>query len=332
MPSPSAASAGERPTLSIVIPCFNEQEVLPALFRRLQAAAPSWEADWEIICVDDGSHDNTWELLLAQSRVDPRWKALRFARNFGHQTAVSAGLFHAAGRAVVVMDADLQDPPEELSRFLAKWREGYEVVYAVRTKRKEGPAKRLCYWAFYRLLASVVDRPIPLDSGDFCVMDHKVVEVLRTMPERNRFVRGLRAWAGFRQIGVAYERQARAAGEVKYTFRRLLRLGLDGVFSFSTAPLHVATYLGLSVSLLALGGVVFTLLQRIFHTFFATIGLAPVPGFATIVISILFLGGVQLICIGILGEYLGRIYDEVKRRPAWVIAEGAGLEARTPNG
>ncbi len=327
MPSP----ADDRPLLSIVIPCFNEQEVLPELFRRLQAAAATWDHTWEILCVDDGSGDRTWELLLAQSRADPRWKALRFARNFGHQTAVSAGLFHAAGRAVAVMDADLQDPPEELPRFLAKWREGFEVVYAIRTKRKESAAKRLCYWAFYRLLASVVDHPIPLDAGDFCVMDRKVVDVVRAMPERNRFVRGLRAWAGFRQTGVAYERPARAAGEVKYTLRRLVRLGLDGVFSFSTAPLRLATYLGLSVSLVALAGVVFTLLQRIFHTFFASIGLAPVPGFATIVISILFLGGVQLICIGIVGEYLGRIYDEVKRRPAWIIAEGAGIEGQTPS-
>jgi dolichol-phosphate mannosyltransferase len=327
MPSP----ADERPLLSIVLPCFNEQEVLSELFRRLQCAAAEWDHTWEVICIDDGSHDRTWELLQAQAKADPRWKALRFARNFGHQTAVSAGLFHATGQAVVVMDADLQDPPEELPRFIAKWREGFEVVYAIRTKRKEHAAKRLCYWLFYRVLASVVANPIPLDSGDFCVMDRKVVDVVRSMPERNRFVRGLRAWAGFRQTGVAYERQARAAGEVKYTMRRLVRLGLDGIFSFSTAPLRLATYLGLSVSLVALCGVVFTLLQRLFSTFFASIGLAPVPGFATIVISILFLGGVQLICIGILGEYLGRIYDEVKRRPAWVIAEGAGIDPQIPS-
>lgn len=325
-----SSTTDDRPLLSIVIACFNEQEVIPELVRRLQAAASTWGHTWEVICIDDGSRDRTWELLQAQAQADPRWKALRFARNFGHQTAVSAGLYHAAGQAVVVMDADLQDPPEELPRFLAKWREGFEVVYAIRTKRKENAAKRLCYWLFYRLLASVVTNPIPLDAGDFCVMDRKVVDVVRAMPERNRFVRGLRAWAGFRQTGVAYERQARAAGEVKYTLRRLIRLGLDGIFSFSTAPLRLATYLGLSVSCVALAGVVFTLLQRIFHTFFASIGLAPVPGFATIVISILFLGGVQLICIGIVGEYLGRIYDEVKRRPAWVIAEGAGIAPQTP--
>jgi len=327
MPTP----ADDRPLLSIVIPCFNEQEVLPELFRRLQAAAATWAHSWEILCIDDGSRDRTWELLQAQAKADPRWKALRFARNFGHQTAVSAGLFHATGQAVAVIDADLQDPPEELPRFLAKWREGFEVVYAIRTKRKENVAKRLCYWLFYRTLAAVVSNPIPLDAGDFCVMDRKVVDVVRAMPERNRFVRGLRAWAGFRQTGVAYERQARAAGEVKYTLRRLARLAIDGIFSFSTAPLRLATYLGLSVSGVAACGVVFTLLQRIFRDFFASIGLAPVPGFATTVISILFLGGVQLICIGILGEYLGRIYDEVKRRPAWVIAEGAGIAPQTPS-
>jgi polyisoprenyl-phosphate glycosyltransferase len=319
------------PTLSLVLPCYNEEEVLPVLFQRLSTAAQLWNDTWEIVMVDDGSSDRTWEMIVSQSKADPRWKALRFARNFGHQTAVSAGIYHASGQAIIVMDADLQDPPEELPRFIAKWREGFEVVYAVRTKRKEGPLKRLCYWTFYRILSSVISRPIPLDSGDFCVMDRKVVDVLKSMPERNRFVRGLRAWAGFRQTGVAYERQARAAGEVKYTVKRLIRLALDGIFSFSAIPLRLATYIGLVVSLLSLTGAGFTLLQRIFSVFFAEHGMAPVPGFATIVISILFLGGVQLICIGILGEYLGRIYDEVKRRPPWVIAEGCGVEAKVPH-
>lgn len=318
------------PKVTTVIPCYNEQEVLPLLFERFTAAADRWGMDWNVVCVDDGSRDATWEMLRRQAERDPRWQALALARNFGHQTAVSAGLYHADGDVVVVIDADLQDPPEELGRFLAKWAEGYEVVYAIRTRRKEGPLKRFCYWAFYRLMARLVSIPIPLDSGDFCVMDRKVVDVLKRMPERNRFVRGLRAWSGFRQVGLEYERHARAAGEVKYTFRKLLALALDGIFSFSLVPLKLATWLGFAVSLSALAGVLFTFSQRLFPALFARVGMAPVPGYATIVIAILFLGGVQLSCLGILGEYLGRIFDEVKRRPQWVFRDSVGLEGRIP--
>lgn len=318
------------PHISIVIPCYNEQEVLPQLFARVDAALGSLSDTWDVVCVDDGSNDDTWKLLAQQSSRDTRWKALRFARNFGHQAAVSAGIFHTTGDVIVVMDADLQDPPEELPRFLDRWREGYQVVYAVRTKRKENLIKRLLYWGFYRLLSKIAVNPIPLDTGDFCVMDRCVVDVLKQMPERNRFVRGLRAWAGFRQIGVPYERQSRAAGGVKYSMNMLLRLALDGLFSFSTLPLRLATYFGLTVSGITFLGVIFTLAQRIFSTFFSRIGLGPVPGFATIMISILFLAGVQLICIGILGEYLGRIYDEVKRRLQWIIAEAAGVKPELP--
>ena len=320
------------PLVSIVIPCYNEEDVLDQLFSRMDATITSLNSKYsfELICIDDGSKDSTWSKLKNQTVLNDTWKALRFARNFGHQTAVSAGIYHTNGDVVIVMDADLQDPPEELHRFIDKWREGFEVVYAVRTRRKEGLIKRLCYWCFYRLLAKVSTYPIPLDSGDFCVMDRKVVDVLRSMPERNRFVRGLRAWAGFRQIGVPYERHARAAGDVKYTVSKLMKLALDGLLSFSTLPLRLATYLGLWVSSAALMGVLFTLAQRVFSGFFTKIGFGPVPGFATIVISILFLGGVQLVCIGILGEYLGRIYDEVKRRPQWVISSSIGLTPQTP--
>jgi dolichol-phosphate mannosyltransferase len=177
--------------ISVVIPCYNEQEVLPELFRKMQAAAESWGLDWEIICVDDGSQDNTWALLTAQHEKDPRWVAISFSRNFGHQTAVSAGIFHATGDAVVVIDADLQDPPEEIHRFIKKWQEGYEIVYAVRQKRKEPVLKRMSYWAFYRIMSRMIDFELPLDSGDFCIMDRRVVDILNAMPERNRFVRGL---------------------------------------------------------------------------------------------------------------------------------------------
>jgi len=317
--------------ISIVIPCFNEQEVLPSLFRRLTAAAGAWGCDWETVCVDDGSRDQTWPLLVAQQQRDPHWRAISFARNFGHQVAVSAGLYHAEGDAVIVMDADLQDPPEEFGRFIEKWKSGFEVVYAIREKRKEGQLKRICYWAFYRLLARIVSFDIPPDSGDFCIMDRKVVEVLKAMPERNRFVRGLRAWSGFKQTGLSYERQARAAGEAKYNFRKLLKLALDGMFSFSALPLKLVAQAGFAISALSLIGILFTLAQKVFRGFFEAHGFPPVQGFTTIVISVLFLGGIQLVSLGIIGEYIGRIYDEVKRRPAWVIQATAGITPRTAN-
>jgi dolichol-phosphate mannosyltransferase len=314
--------------ISIVVPCYNEEAVLPQLFQRLTAVASRWAADsldYEVICVNDGSRDGTWPLLKARSEADPHWRALSFARNFGHQAAVSAGLYHCAGDAVVVMDADLQDPPEEIGRLLEKWREGYQVVYAVRKKRRDPPLKRFLAWGFYRFFSKLVPFRVPTDSGDFCLMDHEVVAVLNALPERNRYLRGLRSWCGFKQIGVEFDRHARAAGVEQYTFGKSLKLALDGVFSFSTIPLRLASYLGFLVSSLALLGAIFTFFQKIFAKQFALIGLAPGPGFPTVVISILFLGGVQLICLGILGEYIGRVYDEVKGRPPWIIHERAGF-------
>jgi dolichol-phosphate mannosyltransferase len=313
--------------ISIIVPCFNEEAVLPELFQRLGSVAAAWNMDFDVICVDDGSRDRTWELLKAQNQKDPRWRCLSFARNFGHQTAVSAGLFYADGDVAAVMDADLEDPPEEIPRLLEKWREGYDVVYGIRQKRKEGWVKRLCYWAFYRIMARLVAFEIPLDTGDFCLITRRVVDTINAMPERNRFVRGMRAWSGFRQTGVTYERAARFAGTPKYNFNKLLKLATDGLFSFSTVPLRVATYLGLGVSAFAFFGVLFTLAQKIFAAQFARIGLAPTAGFPTIVISVLFLGGVQLICLGILGEYIGRIYEEVKGRPLWILRDSAGIAA-----
>jgi dolichol-phosphate mannosyltransferase len=319
---------GRNKKLSVIIPCFNEEAVLPQLFSRMTAALEGWAMDYEVICIDDGSQDSTWPLLKGQHERDDRWRCLSFARNFGHQVAVSAGLYHAGGDVVLIIDADLQDPPEQAGKLIDKWRQGYHVVYGVRTKRVDGACKRFLAWTFYRLMARMVPFTIPSDSGDFCLLDRKVVDTLNAMPERNKYLRGLRAWCGFKQIGVEFERQGRAAGTPQYTFGKSLRLALDGIFSFSTVPLRLASVLGFWVSLLALAGVVFTFCQRIFRSYFAKIGLGPAPGFATIVISILFLGGVQLICLGILGEYLGRIYDEVKGRPLWIIQDSAGIQAR----
>ena len=317
--------------ISVIVPCFNEEAVLPKLFGRLGAVAATWHCDYEIICVDDGSRDRTWEILKAQHTQDPRWHCLCFARNFGHQTAVSAGLHFATGDAAVIIDADLQDPPEEISRLLDKWREGYEVVFATRKERKDPLVKKILAWGFYRLLQKMTPLPMSTDAGDFCLLDKKVVAVMNSLPERSRYLRGLRTWCGFRQASVEFDRAERAAGVPQYTFKKSFKLAMDGLFSFSAAPLRLATYLGLWVSAFAFFGVLFTLAQKIFANEFARIGLAPGAGFPTIVISVLFLGGVQLICLGILGEYIGRIYEEVKGRPLWIIRDSAGIVPNEKN-
>ncbi len=311
--------------ISIVIPCYNEQEVLSELFSRLTNVTNKWQYSVEFICINDGSKDKTWELLKSQSEKDNRWKAISFSRNFGHQTAVSCGLTYTKGDAVFIIDADLQDPPEVLEKFLAKWEEGYEVVYAIRKARKESFFKKLSYWAFYRVLSNLSDLKIPLDSGDFSLMDRKVVNVINSLPERNRFVRGLRAWAGFKQVGLEYERHARFAGETKYPLKKLFKLASDGIISFSSTPLIISAYFGIFVSILAFFGIIFTLLQKLFSGFFYSIGIGAVPGYATTVIAVLFLGGIQLVFLGIIGMYLGRIYDEVKQRPNWIIDQSVNL-------
>lgn len=308
--------------ISIVIPIFNESEILPILYSRLNAAAPLWKEDYEIILIDDGSTDSSLEIMRGFAQQDPHYIILKLSRNFGHQPAITAGIKHAKGDAVIVMDGDLQDPPEELPRFLDKWREGFYVVYAVRTKRKEGFFKRFAYKAFYRILDKVSEIKIPLDSGDFCVMDRKVVNVLnKEMPENIRFVRGLRAFAGFRQTGVAYERAERAGGEVKYTFKKLVKLAIDGIFDFSTLPLRLATYLGLFISIPSFLLGLFFILHRILD--FKIWGYSPqdTPGIATLAVAMFFIGGVILVILGVIGEYLGRIYIEVKKRPFYLVEE-----------
>ncbi len=309
---PATGPAPDRAVeLSVVIPAYNEEDNLPTLYARLTAALAPLGLDYEIVFVNDGSQDRTLALLRDLADRDPRVVAVDLARNFGHQVAISAGLDHSRGAAVIIMDADLQDPPEVLPQFIAKWREGYDVVYAIREQRKEGPLKRAAYALFYRLLKRIAHIDIPLDAGDFCIMDRRVVDLLNGMPERNRFVRGIRTWVGFNQTGLAYERHARHAGKPKYTFKKLIYLALDGLISFSFVPLRMISLAGLAVSLLSILIAIAYTIQKL------TIGLSP-PGFATLVVAIFFLAGIQLITIGVIGEYVGRIFEEVKARPLYV--------------
>jgi dolichol-phosphate mannosyltransferase len=311
--------------ISVVIPVFNEQENLHKLVSRLEAASKDWGDSIEVIFVDDGSRDQTLPLLEQINHSHPNFKYVSLSRNFGHQTAVTAGLDHVSGDVVAIMDADLQDPPEVLPRFLEKWREGYEVVYAVRTQRKENFLKRGCYWLFYRTLKLFSSIDIPLDSGDFCVMDRRVVDLINSLPERNRFVRGLRSWVGFKQIGVPYERDARSAGEVKYTVRKLVRLALDGLISFTHRPLQLIGIVGFLLATLAFSGLGVYLFLSIFNI--PIFGHSPrdVPGFTTLILTLLLLGGVQLLSLGIMGEYIARIFDEVKNRPIYVVKHRRGF-------
>lgn len=321
-----------RDLISVVLPCFNEQELIPALYERLSRAARTWDVDVEFLAIDDGSTDQTSGMLHAICIADPRWKLLRFSRNFGHQAAVSAGLQYCQGDAVVVMDSDLQDPPEELHRFLKQWREGYQVVYAIRTRRKESWWKRCAYFLFYRVLRLLSTIEIPLDSGDFSLMDRSVVNVLNQMPERARFVRGLRSWAGFRQTGIIYERDRRHSGSAKYTLRRLIRLALNGILSFSSAPLRVASYLGflfcgLSILLIAL-----LIVWRLLDV--EIMGSRPgnSAGWTSLFSLILLLSGLQMLVIGAIGEYLARVFDQVQNRPLWIIGYAAGFSTDLGDG
>ena len=300
------------PDLSVVIPVYNEEDNLPQLYARLTTVLEGTGLHHEIVFVDDGSRDSSIDYLRALVEQDRRVHVVELARNFGHQVAISAGLDHSRGQGVIVMDADLQDPPEVLPQFIAAWREGRDVVYAIREERKESWPKRAAYAAFYRLLKRVANIDIPLDAGDFCIMDRKVVDLLGKMPERNRFVRGIRSWVGFNQVGLAYERHARHAGKPKYTFSKLVYLALDGLISFSYLPLRLITMIGFGVSLLSLFLAVFYSIKKL------AFGLHP-PGFATLVVAIFFLAGIQLVTMGVIGEYLGRVFEEVKGRPLYVV-------------
>ncbi|RPH88720.1 MAG: glycosyltransferase [Chroococcales cyanobacterium metabat2.561] len=309
------------PKYSLIIPIYNEEETIPELYRRVSDVMDSLDDSVELILINDGSRDRSLNLMRELQERDARVCYISFARNFGHQAAVTAGLNFARGQVIVVLDADLQDPPELIPKMIESWQAGYHVVYAQRTKRKkESWFKRLTAYVFYRLLQQLADVDIPADTGDFCLMDRQVVDILNSMPERNRYIRGLRAWIGFRQTAVKFERDPRFAGEVKYTFKKSLALGINSLVSFSKIPLRLSTYLGLFSALIALLMALLVLYWRLQQPD------SPVTGLATILIAVFFLGSVQLISIGILGEYIGRIYEEVKGRPAYTIAEIAGLE------
>ncbi|HRQ38774.1 MAG TPA: glycosyltransferase family 2 protein [Chloroflexota bacterium] len=308
--------------ISIVAPVYNEEQALPELRRRVAEVMDALGEPWELVLVNDGSRDRSAGVIADLHQQDPRVKGISFSRNFGFQIAVTAGLDFASGEAVILTDADLQDPPELYPQMIEKWREGFDVVYGVRTSRVgETRFKLWTAKVFYRLIRRITKIDIPLDTGDFRLMDKRVVKAIRSMPERNRFLRGMVPWVGFRQTGVPYERASRYAGESKFSsVRQMLPFALDAITSFSYLPLQLATYLGFFMAGLAALAIVAVVLVRLLGPS------APLLGQATTLVAVLFMGGVQLICLGIIGEYLGRIYDEVKGRPLYLIDQVWGFE------
>jgi polyisoprenyl-phosphate glycosyltransferase len=304
-----------------VIPIYNEEENIREMYRRIVEVIEKLEGETEVILVDDGSSDHSLHFIREIHQRDRRIRYISFARNFGHQIAVTAGLNFVRGKVTIVMDADLQDPPELILDMLEHWRQGYQVVYAQRiSRKKENWFKRFMAYSFYRILRILADVDIPADTGDFCLMDKQVVDVLNSMPERNRYIRGLRAWVGFRQTSVQFERDPRFAGKEKYTFGKSLALAINGIVSLSKMPLKLATYLGTISAIVALLMIVMVLYWRLFNL--AT----PLIGYTLITIALFFLGSVQLLCLGILGEYIGRIYEEVKGRPIYTVKEISNRE------
>ncbi len=299
--------------LSVVIPVFNEEEVLPETYRRLTEVMEGLSEPYELIFVNDGSRDRSPEILDRLAREDPRVRVIHFSRNFGHQAAITAGMDYARGEAVIVIDADLQDPPEVIPEMVARWREGYEVVYGKRAGREgETFFKRFTASFFYRFLRAVTEIDIPLDTGDFRLVDRKVVEVMKLLREKNRFIRGLIAWVGFRQVALEYVRHKRFAGTTKYPLRKMLKLAWDGITAFSHKPLKVAAYFGFALSLLSFLYLLVIVVSKL-------LGKSTIPGWASLAVINLFFSGVILVILGIMGEYLGRIYDEAKNRPLYIV-------------
>lgn len=305
---------------SIIIPVFNEEKNIDVLYERLTKVLKPLKQEYELIFINDGSTDSTLIKLNNKHLKDNVLKIINFSRNFGHQMAVSAGLKYAKGTTVAIIDADLQDPPEILPQFFKKAEEGYDVVFAIRKKRKESTMMKLAYATYYRFLKSIADIDIPLDSGDFCVMRRRVVDAINLLPERNRFIRGIRTWVGYKQVGFEYERDARLAGESKYNFKRLLKLAFDGIFSFSYVPFKFMFYLGLLALIFSILGGIWVIYMKFFTTNYN-----QVPGFATTIMLLIFLGGLQLFCMGVMGEYIKRIYDEIKQRPPYIVESTIGF-------
>jgi glycosyltransferase involved in cell wall biosynthesis len=318
----------EQPLISIIIPVYNEEGVLEELYRRLSEAMARIEDPWELILVDDGSVDDSAAIIQQLHERDPRVKGISFSRNFGFQEAVTAGLTYARGQAVILSDADLQDPPEVIPDMVEKWREGNDVVYGVRSHRVgETWFKKLTALTFYRLIRRITNVEIPVDTGDFRLMDRRVVNAILRMPERNRFLRGMVPWVGYEQAGLPYEREARYAGESKFkSIKQMLPFAIDAITSFSYFPLQLATIFGFIIAGISLIAIVVVIVLRIFGP------AGELSGQATTLVAVLFLGGVQLISLGIIGEYLGRIYDEVKGRPLFLVDRTWGIEDPEPTG
>jgi glycosyltransferase involved in cell wall biosynthesis len=313
------------PLLSVVVPVKNEEAAILPFVERVSAILDdiAMNQSWEILFVDDGSTDQTLTAIIAANQRERRIRALSLSRNFGKEAALSAGLDHARGRAVVPMDVDMQDPPELLREMVAKWLDGYEMVFGVRRSRTQDSfAKRLTAGLYYRAHNAVSNDKIPANAGDFRLLDRKVVEVIRKLPERNRFMKGLFAWAGFKQAAVEYDRVERESGRSKFSYWKLWTLALDGITSASTVPLRIWSYIGASVALFAIGYAAFLALDTMFFG-------NPVPGYASIMVSVLFLGGIQLISLGVLGEYVGRILTEAKQRPLYVVRDTVGIDGDT---
>jgi len=308
------------PEYSLVVPIFNEEETLSELVRRLTLLLDTLDAPAEVVLVDDGSSDGSYELMVASRKTDPRFKVLRLSRNFGHQIAITAGMDVAAGNAVIVMDADLQDPPEVVLEMAARWREGFDVIYGVREERAgDTRFKKATASAFYRFLRRISNIDVPLDVGDFRLVDRRALEAFKSMRETNRYVRGMFSWIGFRQVGVTFQRDERFAGDTKYPLTKMLKFATDGVVSFSAAPLRLALNLGFAVSALSFAFGVLALI-------FKLAGLYSIPGLASIAVFVAFLGGIQLLVLGLMGEYIARIHDEVKDRPLYLVRDTHGLQ------
>ena len=309
-----------KPQYSFIIPIYNEEKTISELYRRISTVITQIDGLVELIFVNDGSRDRSLKMIKNLHQQDSRVCYLNLARNFGHQIAVTAGLNFAQGEAIVILDADLQDPPELIPEMIKMWRQGYQIVYAQRLKRhQENYFKRFTAYVFYRILRKLSDINIPTDTGDFCLLDRQVVDILNAMPERNRYLRGLRAWTGFNQTAISFDRAPRFAGEAKYTLRKSLSLAINGILAFSKMPLRLATYLGLLSAILALIMICLVFYWRLLGTS------SQLVGYSIITIALFFLGAVQLICLGILGEYIGRIYEEVKARPLYTLKEVAGF-------